>query len=108
MADGSLRWQHQFEKPWGCTLTQPAASPILLLTRSPFTYTTTSRRKTLDAVAFDVRDGRELNRTEGRAVMSTSNALETRLTIQPVLSRVIVQVGLEILTYKFGQHPPPE
>lgn len=101
--DGSLRWQHQFEKPWGCTLTQPSRSPILLLTRSPFTYTTTSRRKALDALALDVRDGSELSREEGRPIRENNNQLAARLTIQPSLSRVIAHVGTESLTYTFGE-----
>jgi outer membrane protein assembly factor BamB len=103
LVDGSLRWQHQFEKPWGCTLTQPSQTPVLLLTRSPFIFTTISRRKTLDALALDVRDGSELDRTVGKKTRENNNQLESRLTIQPSLSRVIAHFGTEYLTYTFGE-----
>jgi hypothetical protein len=102
LEDGSLRWGQQFDKPWGCTLTQPSETPILLLTRSPYTYSATSRRKTLDALALDVRDGNQLDMTEGQPIRSDNNQLESRLTVQPSLLRVIAHVGTEYLTYAFG------
>ncbi len=102
LEDGSLRWGTQFDEPWGCTLTQPSATPMLVLTRSPFTYSTTSRRKSLDVLALDVRDGHELNKSEGKPIMSSNNELETRLTIQPAQLRVIAVIGTEALTYRFG------
>ncbi len=103
LENGEVQWGHQFKKPWGCTLTQPSETPILVLTRSPFSYSTTSRRKTLDVLALDVRDGKELKRFEGKEIRSTNNELETRLTVQPAVSRVIAQVGTELLTYRFGE-----
>ncbi len=104
--DGTLRWGKDFETPWGCTFQQPAATPILVLTRSPFSFNspTSSRQKHLDALAIDVRDGRELNKTVGHPVLSTNNVLETRLTVQQGLSRVIAQVGGELLTYEFSDN----
>jgi outer membrane protein assembly factor BamB len=105
--DGSLRWSQQFDTPWGCTVHQPAKTPLLMFTRSRSVFNSTgSRRKDLDALAIDVRDGRELNRTTDKTVLSTTNSLETRLTIQGGLSRVIVQIGGETLTYKFVSEPP--
>lgn len=104
--DGTLRWGQQFDEPWGCTLTQPAATPILMLSRGESTFKTTgSRRKTIDVLAIDVRDGSEFDRTEKKPVLSANNELATRLTVQPGLSRVIVQMGTELLTYTFGAPP---
>ncbi len=103
LTDGSVRWGQQFEQPWGCTLTQPAETPLLLFARSPFTYTTTSRRKTLDVMAIDVRDGRVVDESEGKQILSGNNELETKITVQPTLSRIIVQLGAQLLTYSFGK-----
>lgn len=100
--DGSLRWSKEFEQPWGCTLTQPSESPILILSRSPFTFSTTSRRKSLDVLALDLRNGNEMMRREDKPIASSNNSLETRQTVQPGLSRVIAQIGTELLTYTFG------
>ncbi len=37
--DGTMRWSVNFDKhPWGCTLSQPSATPLLLLTRAWSTY----------------------------------------------------------------------
>jgi hypothetical protein len=74
----------------------------LLLTRSPYTYSSTSRRKTLDALAIDVSDGNEVDMTEGKPIRSDNNQLESRLTVQPSLLRVIAHIGTEYLTYVFG------
>ena len=56
----------------------------------------------MDALALDVRDGSELSKTTGKSVYSRQNALDTRLTVKRGLSRVIVQVGNELLTYRFN------
>ncbi len=103
LEDGSLRWSKQFDTPWGCTLTQPAGTPILVLARSPFTHVVGRRKKSLDALALDVRDGSELSERLGKEILSNNNQLETRLTIQPAQSRVTAQIGPEILTYTFGE-----
>ncbi len=108
MKDGSLRWSKEFEQPWGCTLTQPAESPMLILARSPYTYSTASRRKALDVLALDMRNGAELVLREGKPISSSNNSLETRQTIQPGLNRVIAQIGTELLTYTFGEEAEPE
>ncbi|MFK8114696.1 MAG: PQQ-binding-like beta-propeller repeat protein [Rubripirellula sp.] len=114
--DGKVRWSKHFETPWGCTLTQPFKTPMLLLTRSPFTYSVQSRKKFLDVLALDLRDGSELSRREGKPILSQNNELEAKLTIQPTQPRVIAQVGPEMLTYTFSdvapkkekQEPTPE
>ena len=103
LADGSVKWGQTFERPWGCTLTQPAETPLLLFSRSPFSYSVTSRRKFLDIMAMDVRDGRVVDESEGRPIPDGSNELETKITVQPTLSRIVVQLGAQLLTYSFGK-----
>ena len=107
LEDGTVRWVKEFENPWGCTLHQPAATPLLILTRSPFAFTspTGSRKKQLDALALDLRDGNVLNETLGKPILSTSNVLETRVTVQPRLAKVIAQIGGELLSYQFRDAP---
>jgi outer membrane protein assembly factor BamB len=112
LQDGEVRWSQEFETPWGCTLTQPAETPLLMFTRSPSTFSASNptRRKFMDVLALDVRDGHELNKTLGRPIQSSNNDLETRLVVQPGLSRVLVHIGSDLLTYSFGQpaaEPPP-
>lgn len=102
LIDGSMRWGMEFDKPWGCTLTQADATPILLLTRSPFTYSVQSRRKYLDVLGLDVRTGEELAERLGKPIMPSNNELETRLTVQTPLQRILAQIGPELLMFKFG------
>ncbi|TWU59056.1 PQQ enzyme repeat protein [Rubripirellula tenax] len=102
MDDGAVRWGQEFEKPWGCTLTQAADTPILLLTRSPFTYSIPSRKKYLDVLALDVLDGKPLFEKSGKPILSGNNELEVRLTVQEPLGQVIAQIGPEMLAFKFG------
>jgi hypothetical protein len=103
--DGSLQWGQAFEQPWGCSLSQPSESPLLLFSRSPFVYSTTSRRKSLDVLAMDMRDGRVVDESLNQPIAAGNNELETKVTVQPTLSRVIVQLGSQLLTYNFGPQP---
>jgi hypothetical protein len=103
LVDGGVLWGQQFDLPWGCTLTQPASSPLLLFSRSPFVYSTTSRRKSLDVMALDIRDGRMVAETLGTPIPSGNNELETKVTVQPTLYRIMVQLGSQLLTYNFGE-----
>jgi len=107
LRNGQLRWQRRFDDAWGCTLTQPAATPILLLARSQHTYTVRSRRKSLDVRALDLRTGQDVHPPQSRPVHDGHNALETRLVVQPSASRVIAHIGGETLTYSFGQPSEP-
>ena len=54
-------------------------------------------------MAMDVRDGEIVDQSEGRPILSGSNELETKITVQPTLSRIIVQLGAQLLTYSFGK-----
>ncbi|WP_218933475.1 outer membrane protein assembly factor BamB family protein [Rubripirellula lacrimiformis] len=107
MNDGSLRWGTEFDKPWGCTLTQAPATPILILARSPFTHSVQSRSKYLDVMGLDLRDGREWFKEERRPIHSGNNELEVRLNVQSVTGRVIAEIGSELLTFQFGEPVQP-
>jgi outer membrane protein assembly factor BamB len=102
LSDGSIRWHHDFEESWGCTLTQPTETPLLMLSRSYATYTVRSRRKSIEVLAFDVRDGKELHPAKIKPVKDNVNELETKLLIQAPTSRVVASIGPEVLTYTFG------
>ncbi len=103
LESGDLNWSKDFEEPWGCTIHHPAGTPIITLSRSRSTYgaPSTSRQLKLDVLALDVRDGKELSKALDRQIRSRMNILQTRQTIQSGLSRVIVQIGGELLTYRF-------
>ena len=59
-------------------------------------------------MALDIRDGSELERSQGKPVDSGYNYLSTKLTVQPSLSRVIAQIGpKEMITYSFGDATNP-
>ena len=105
LKDGSLNWEVQFDEyPWGCTLSQPASTPVLLLTRAWATYSTTSARTVkLDVQAIDVKTGDVIHERLGRKVSSRSNEIQTRITVQPTQKRVVSQLSGEILTYHFGR-----
>ncbi len=103
LEDAGIRWSFEGEDSWGCTLTQPVATPALILSRSLSIHNTTgARKRTLDVVALDVRDGSVLNERLGKQVHSQTNEIETRLTVQPASERLLVQIGGELLTYLFG------
>ena len=107
--DGSIQWTREFDKPWGCTLAQPAQTPLLLLNRRMDSYPGTGARKvTMDTTAIDVRNGKALHERLARAVSSRTNELAAKMTVQIPQGRVIAQIGGELLTYKFGETDPVE
>ncbi|QDT12398.1 PQQ-binding-like beta-propeller repeat protein [Planctomycetes bacterium K23_9] len=102
--DGGLRWKKEFDSPWGCTLSQPGDSPILLLTRLRWKIDDTRARKSkMDAIAVDVRNGKTIHQRLGTPVPSRMNEQHAKITVQSVQDRVVAQIGNEILTYKFGE-----
>ena len=104
LADGQLRWKREFDKPWGCTLSQPGESPLLLLTRLRWRLDGTAERKMkMDAIAVDVRDGTTLHERLGHQVSSRMNQQQAKIVVQPVQDRVIVQIANEVLSYTFGE-----
>jgi len=103
LSDGKILWQHSLEsEPWGCTVTQSAASPLVVLSRGKSRYLTTgSRTKTIDVQAIDVRTGKSLS-TLDQPVESFSNDIETLLLVQPAQQQVIVSIGNLRLEYQFS------
>ncbi|NND99420.1 MAG: PQQ-binding-like beta-propeller repeat protein [Pirellulaceae bacterium] len=105
--DGSLRWEREFEEPWGCTVSQPGKTPLLVLNRLRWVINSNGpRTMRMDTNAVDVRDGKTLHERLGTVVSPRLNELQTKVVVQPVQERVIAQVGGEVLTYKFGETDP--
>jgi len=103
LGDGKITWKHSLEsEPWGCTVTQAPASPLIVLSRGKSRYLTTgSRTKTIDVQAIDVRTGKSLP-TLDQPVESFSNDIETLLLVQPAQQQVIVSIGNLRLEYQFS------
>ena len=100
--DGTLAWSREFDSAWGCTLSQPAETPLLLFSRSRSIFASTPhRRRELDVMALDVRDGQTRSRRLAKQVSSHTGAIETWVTVQPAAERVVCQIGLERLTFQF-------
>ncbi len=107
LEDGSMRWKREFESAWGCTLAQPSASPIMLLTRNTSQYNSTGPRTVkMDALAIDVRDGKTIHKRMGTEVSSRVNDLAAKILVQTEQNRVRAVIGGEELTYKFGEKDP--
>jgi outer membrane protein assembly factor BamB len=103
--DGALAWSQEFDQPWGCTLNQSAATPLLMLTRSPTitSVSTTVRAKYLDVLAIGIQDGKKVKERLGKEIESSNNQLQTELIVQPSRNTLLVKVGSdENLTFKFG------
>jgi len=100
---GAVQWSCPLgDESWGCTLSQSSVSPVVLLSRGRSKYLTTgSRLKTLDVLAIDTRDGSTLPSMD-IPVDSFNNEIETRLTVQPPQSRVLVNIGPMMLDYAIG------
>ena len=102
LSDGKLDWQRNFKRAWGCTLTQPADTPILLFSRSFNKFTTRSRRKSIEVLALDVRDGQDIHPAKRKPVRDSVNTLETPMVVNPAQLQVEVNIGPEVLAYRFG------
>ncbi|KAA1262044.1 Outer membrane protein assembly factor BamB [Rubripirellula obstinata] len=104
-SDGALRWSEEFDSPWGCTLNQAYASPLLMLTRSPYinSVSTRVRKKYMDILALDVNDGANLKERLGKDISPGNNQLQTETIVQPARNQVLVKIGeAEQLIFKFG------
>ncbi|TWU41824.1 outer membrane protein assembly factor BamB family protein [Novipirellula artificiosorum] len=109
LSSGALVWEKEFSEPWGCTVHQPDSSPVLLLTRSHSTYSPVNpqvRKRTLDVMALDIRDGEEVVSVLDKEVSSNTNELVTHVRIPPQQPLVIVEIGLEKLQIVFGEPEP--
>ena len=100
--DGKLMWKKEFEEPWGCTIHQPDASPVVLLTRGRSIFPNPRvRTRTLDLMAFDVDDGHEVASVIGKDVPSHTNELESQTKLPPGQDLMIVDIGVEKLQLNF-------
>ncbi|GAA5509924.1 PQQ-binding-like beta-propeller repeat protein [Novipirellula caenicola] len=100
--DGKSLWQKEFEEPWGCTIHQPDATPVVLLTRGRSIFPNPRvRTRTLDFLALDVDDGHEVNSVIGKDVPSHTNELETQTKLPPGQDLMIVDIGIEKLQLNF-------
>jgi outer membrane protein assembly factor BamB len=57
LADGSLVWSKKFEKPWGCTVSQPFITPAIFLARLDVTYPEGKETTKLETLALDAKTG---------------------------------------------------
>ncbi|TWT70044.1 outer membrane protein assembly factor BamB family protein [Crateriforma conspicua] len=81
---GELKWRQDFELPWGVTLDQPAASPLLLFTRLRSAYSTQGKREqSLDFQAIDVRNGKLIAQQLRNDVGSKFTFRDTEQTLLP-------------------------
>ncbi|MFG0261772.1 MAG: hypothetical protein ACF788_05215, partial [Novipirellula sp. JB048] len=100
--DGTLNWQQEFEEPWGCTIHQPASTPVVLLTRGRSTFRNPPvRTRTLDFLALAVDDGHEVAAVLDKDVPSHTNELKTQIKIPPGQDLVMVDIGIEKLQLDF-------
>ena len=110
LEDANLRWKTEFDIPWGCSLQQPDATPLLFLSRSRLiSPTPRTQARTLDLVGLDVNNGVEKVSVLDKQVISSSNALETQVKIQPGTGqRVHLSIGVEKVELHFGEKPEEE
>ena len=103
--DGELNWSKEFDAPWGCTLDQADATPLLMLTRSPYinSVSTRVRKKFMDILALDVTDGISVKEQLGKDIAPGNNQLMTQTIVQPGRNQVLVKIGsAEQLIFKYG------
>ena len=106
---GNELWKKEFDSPWGCSLSQPGASPLLLLTRLKWKIDSAGARNVkMDAMAVDVRTGQTLHQRLGTVVSSKMNQQQARIVVQSVQDRVVAQVGNQVLTYTFVESDAPQ
>ncbi len=61
----------------GCTLSQPASTPVIVTTRAWATYSGNNTRTVkLDVQAIDVRNGEVVNERLGQTVSSRNNEIQ--------------------------------
>jgi len=102
LANGSLAWHRDFDDAWGCTISQPADTPMLMFSRSYAVYSVRRRSMSIEVLALDVRSGDSLHPAKLKAVKDSVNALETHLIVDASNARVAVNIGPEQLAYQFG------
>lgn len=103
---GQPRWTREFEPHWGCTVSQPSASPALFLTRGWSDFSSTgSRKREVEVLVLDLRDGGTLVE-QRREFPSGANVIETVITAYPAQKRLECQIGTEQLILDFTDTAP--
>ena len=104
---GELDWQRDFEQPWGCTIYQPFASPVITMARYKSVYSANrSPNVQMDVEMLRLSDGETIHQELERSLGPRNSGLGTRLVVQPLQNRVIAQIGSETLVYQFSDKPP--
>ncbi|MEO1524481.1 MAG: PQQ-binding-like beta-propeller repeat protein, partial [Planctomycetota bacterium] len=101
---GDLQWQREFEQPWGCTIHQPFASPVIAMTRYKSVFSANrSPNIQMDVEMLRLSDGKTIHQILERSLGPRNSSLATRLLIQPQANRVLAQIGTETLIYQFTE-----
>lgn len=101
MRTGEREWSQLFEKSWGLTVTQPPQTPLLILSRSPFSYEGQVRKKTIDVAAVRTDTGEMAAIETGRRLSVSNGQLLTLQQVDSENRRVTARVGVERLTFSF-------
>lgn len=104
---GQINWERDFEDPWGITINQPFASPVVVLARSRTTRTVNRTTPKMDIALVRLSDGETIHEVLERAVSPQSNGLTTDVESQPHLNRLRARIDGENLLYEFGGEPNP-
>lgn len=107
-SDGSVLWQKTFDQPWGCTLNQPTESPLIIFSRSFYSYDATNRSRTLDVMALRIEDGRVAAISQRMPLTNQKDHLLTTIQCNPIKLSANADVGLESFRFEFSQTPLPD
>lgn len=103
---GEVDWVRDFsDDPWGITIDQPFASPVVLLARSKAIFEVNKQTRKMDVAMIRLSDGETIHEELDRQVAPQSTGLTTSLTSQPELGRIRATIDSETLIYTFGGSP---
>ncbi|KAA5540223.1 PQQ-binding-like beta-propeller repeat protein [Roseiconus nitratireducens] len=106
---GDINWQRDFDEPWGCTLSQPHGSPVLVLVRAKTIFSTNrSSRTEMDVQMLRLTDGETIYEELQKSLAGRAAGLTTALIVQPRQNRVLVRIEGEALNFEFGSPPNPD
>lgn len=98
---GQTLWRNELPRPWGCTLTQLPASPIVVLSRSPKAAGPNvtagpNEPSELDVAAVRMSDGVLADRLENLPLKGQKISLSTDLRLEPSRQTIVARIsGLE-------------
>jgi len=94
LKDGSLVWSKKFEKPWGCTTSQPMVTPVIMFARQDVKYVARLEKTNLEVLALDAKNGDVLATPEPILVPSRNKvAMETQVSVMRPESKVVAVFG---------------